>query len=132
MIHVYWDKHAKRKLVVRMDYTDPVATWGEYYRAVEKAHAMVASRDPVSGTVIHNAGSTRMPPGNPFPHIDRAISTAPDNLTLVYMVISNPIARRMTEIGLRINPATHQHPARYIFVHSIDEAYRRIESILQP
>ena len=83
MITVYWNNPEEN--IIRLDYADPVATWDEYDNAVKQWHNMIRSKSGVVHT-IHNPGSAKMPNGNAFMHVRRAIMNTPRNSGLIVMV----------------------------------------------
>ncbi len=125
MIRVYWDT-TQAVAVVRLDYADPIVSWAEYDAAIEQANALVAARAPDAVHVIHNPGQAHMPPGNPLVHLRQAVESAPDNISGLWMVVHNPLARYITQATLKM-VVTSEKVAKYTFVQSLDDAYAQIQ-----
>jgi hypothetical protein len=120
MITVQWDN--VEKTIVRLDYSDPIASWGEYQQAVKDAYNMAKSQ-PHSVHFIHNSQDSKMPDGNAIAEIRRAISGLPVNGGSVLMVISNDFARRVLQVVIRL---MIRQAKNFFFVSSIEEARRVI------
>jgi hypothetical protein len=120
MIKVYWETGQAN--VVRLDYSDPVVDWEEYNTAVRQSLELARSQAPLTVHLLHNPGSTRMPKGNAFVHIRRAMLTAPANTGLIVMVITDVFAKNVIEVLLRL---VMRQDAR--FARSLDEAHAIID-----
>ena len=68
--------------------------------------------------LLHNPGATRMPKGNAFVHIRRAMLTAPQNTGLMVMVITDVFAKNVIEVLLRL--VIHQSTR---FARALNEAH---------
>src|SRR5258708_36475228 len=85
-IEPIWDDSDKS--IIRFVFTPPVASWDEYDSAVDKANEMARS---VQHRVdyLFDGGDAAMPQGSPFPHIQRAKATSPDNVATHATVVTN-------------------------------------------
>jgi hypothetical protein len=116
LITVEWDN--AEKTAIRLDYFDPVASWGEYQQAVKNSYELARSQSH-SVHFIHNAGDAKMPNGNAIGEIRRAASTLPANAGSVCMVISNDFARRVMQVVGRL---MIRQVKNFFFVSSVEEA----------
>jgi hypothetical protein len=122
MINVYWNN--PEESIIRLDYADPVASWDEYDNAVKQWHNMIRSKSGVVHT-IHNPGSAKMPSGNAFMHVRRAMNNTPRNSGLIVMVISDFFAKSVIDILLRM-----AFSANFRMVNSLEEAETLINSCI--
>jgi hypothetical protein len=116
MITVEWDN--AEKTIIRLDYFDPVASWGEYQQAVKESFELARSQNHTVH-FIHNAGNATMPNGNAIGEIRRVISIMPPNAGSVLMVIGNDFARRVVQVVIRL---MIRQAKNFFFVSSLDEA----------
>jgi phosphotransferase system IIB component len=126
MITVSWDNDEKTR--IRVDYNDPVRSWDEYNAAVKEAADMIRSQEQTVH-VIHNPGKTQMPPGNALMHVRRAIEQQPSNTGLTIMIISNPFARRILEVMIRLMAGRYRN---LVMANSLEMAYQLIDRAESP
>ncbi|CAG0957442.1 MAG: hypothetical protein IAE83_15955 [Anaerolinea sp.] len=121
MITVEWDAELENTVVMR--YADPVRDWQEYHTASDAANELIKSRN---GKVhlIHLAGRTKMPPGNPFPHIRSAVRAIPSNCESVVMVLDNLMAQRILELVM-----SKLFGRTIKFARSLNEAHTFLKSL---
>lgn len=122
MITVYWNNPEEN--IIRLDYADPLTAWDEYNNAVKQWHEMIRSKSSVVHT-IHNPGSAKMPGGNAFMHVRRAMNNTPHNSGLIVIVVSDFFARSVIDILLRMTVN-----ANLRMVNSLEEAETLIKNSL--
>lgn len=126
MIDVYWDT-TQPVPVVRLDYTDPITSWAEYREAIAASNRLILEQAPTPVYMLHNPGGANMPPGSALPHLREAVQTTPDNVAMCYMVISNSLARYITEVTMKILVPSVLYE-KYLFVETLNEAYALIQT----
>jgi len=114
-IQVLWDND--EKMIVRLDYSEPVADWKVYDDGVDESFRLAATvNHPVY--LIHNAGKVPMPKGSAFPHIQRAVRLTPPNVRFAVPIVENMLARTILLIitkplmGSKMIPAATLKDAR--------------------
>jgi hypothetical protein len=125
MIKANWHPHESH--IILLDYSHPVHHWDEYDQAVDESHVL-AQGVTHHVYIVHNAGRTRMPPGNAFLHLKRALDATPANVQAIFAVVNNRVVADIMTLTFRVLIGK----GRLILVSSLAEAEQRIAQQHQP
>ena len=86
----------------------------------------MVAETPHPVAIIHNAGDTAMPKGNPIQHLQLAVERMPANVYTAIAVIGlNAFARMVVSLVLKVGTSTRSES--YHVVNSLEKAYALIE-----